>query len=140
MADRAEFLFRDSRSLTGDRHPRPKILPSYGESRVVSALRPLVRFAPPGVDSADWRDAVSRTATMLLTVVDSNWLSMTQKKALRTDLDQAVAKAMADPDSAVEEMARLWDSVADRYRSPLKISRSGGDDRFARPKVLPLRD
>ena len=27
MADRGEFLFKDTRSLSGDRHPRPKILP-----------------------------------------------------------------------------------------------------------------
>ena len=27
VADRGEFLLRDSRSLSGDRHPRPKILP-----------------------------------------------------------------------------------------------------------------
>ena len=27
VADRGEFLLRDSRSLSGDRHPRPKFLP-----------------------------------------------------------------------------------------------------------------
>ena len=31
MADRGEFLLRDSRSQSGDRHPRPKILPPRPE-------------------------------------------------------------------------------------------------------------
>jgi hypothetical protein len=31
MADRAEFLFKDSRSASGDRHPRPKFLPRRPE-------------------------------------------------------------------------------------------------------------
>jgi hypothetical protein len=31
VADRGEFLLRDSRSRTGDRHPRPKILPPRPE-------------------------------------------------------------------------------------------------------------
>jgi len=42
LGDRGEFLFKDSRSLSGDRHPRPKILPLKPEkprARPVTAVR-----------------------------------------------------------------------------------------------------
>jgi hypothetical protein len=42
LADRAEFLFKDSRSANGDRHPRPKILPprpAKPRTRPVTAVR-----------------------------------------------------------------------------------------------------
>ncbi len=49
LADRAEFLFKDSRSANGDRHPRPKILPPRPAKprSGPAAARPPVEVHPP---------------------------------------------------------------------------------------------
>ena len=67
-ADRGEFLFRDSRSLSGERHARPRIVPSYGVTRVVPTIDPLVAIVPSGIDPVAWREAIDQTRAMLLTV------------------------------------------------------------------------
>jgi hypothetical protein len=138
MAERAEFLLRDSRSRTGDRHPRPKVLPSYGETRVVPALDPLDAVVPPGVDPAAWRDAVKRTRARLLNVTDSGGLGVVQMKSLRSEIEEAVDRARAHPETAVAELARLWDSAAD-FSAFFEGNQSPGIDRFPRPEILPPR-
>jgi hypothetical protein len=139
MAERGEFFFKDSRSRTGARHPRPRLLPTYGETRVVPALRPLGRIVPPGVEPAEWRDALSRTSALLLAVTDSGWIDTTRMRALRSYLDQDVSRAESHPETAVEELAGIWNTVFDRYAAIIKNRSPDGRERFPRPKILPPR-
>ncbi|MGP0066402.1 MAG: hypothetical protein ACLQGP_22790 [Isosphaeraceae bacterium] len=139
MADRAEFLLRDSRSRTGDRHPRPKSIPSYGQTRVVPAVDPLVDVIPPGIDRVSWRDAIERTRALLLKLTDTDSLSITQLKTLRTELDRAVARARAHPETSVAELARLWDSAKHLDPSRFEGGQSSDIDPFPRPEILPPR-
>jgi hypothetical protein len=138
MSERGEFLLKDTRSLTGDRHPRPEILPSYGADRVAPALDPLGEMTPPGVDAARWRDAVARTRALLLEVTSSRLISTTRMKGLRTELDRAVARIRAHPDSAVKDLAGVWDSLDrwDRSLFPDARSAAGGDSRHTRPEIF----
>ena len=111
MSERGEFLMKDTRSLKGDRHPRPGILPSYGADRVAPALDPLDDFTPPGVEAARWRDAVDRSRTLVLEVTASRLISTMRMMDLRRDIDRAVAHARAHPAAAVADLAVVWDSL-----------------------------
>jgi hypothetical protein len=111
LADRAEFLFKDSRSFDGNRHPRPTTLPSYGATQIVPAMDPLAEFLPPGMDPAAWRNAVSQTRALLLKAANSNLLTVRQLKRLRAQLDEAVARARAHPETAPDELTALRSSV-----------------------------
>jgi hypothetical protein len=133
--ENAAFLFQDSRSPSGARHLRPNLLPSYGATQIVPALDPLTEFVPPDGDPAAWRDAVSQLQALVLAVTDSKHLSIRQMKELRARLDEAVAQARAHPETAIAELARVWDDFIDRAGSRLE----GSGHRLSRPKILPPR-
>ncbi len=141
MSERAEFLLRDFGSPKGDRHPRPSILPSYGDDRVAPALDPLVEVQPPGVEPARWHEAVLRARKLVHTVTASRSISTLRMKDLRTSLDRTVAHACARPASAVEDLAGIWDAL-ERARPathPGQPSPDGGEARPARPEIFPSR-
>jgi hypothetical protein len=129
MGERAEFLLQDSRSAGGDRHERPRILPSYVATQVIPVLKPLETIVPPAVDPGQWRDAVGQTRDMLLVLTDSKRLSIKMLAQLRAELEQGVARAVAHPESAVTELARIWNVQPDRLPALLKKSRSPGENR-----------
>jgi hypothetical protein len=132
VADRGEFLLRDTRSLSGERHPRPRIIPSYGATRVVPALDPLLAIVPPGVDPVAWREAFDQTRTMLLTLTDSSLLDVTAMGKLRGELSRHVSQARAHPETALDELAKIWK----RGEFLLKQGGSRDGDRRPRPKIL----
>jgi hypothetical protein len=138
MSERGEFLLKDTRSLTGDRHPRPEILPSYGADRVAPALDPLGDMTPPGVDVAAWRDAVARTRALVLEVTSSRLISTMRMKDLRGDLDRAVVRAREHPESAVQELAGVWHSLH-RLCQTLYLDRKAASDGHVRPEIFPPR-
>lgn len=138
MSERGEFLLRDTRKLDTDRHPRPEVLSSYGEGRVVPALDPLRDLSPPGVDRTRWRDAVDRTRRLVLEVTASRLISAMRMMEWRKDLDRAVDRARAHPDSAVAELAAIWDAFEGAGRA-LYTDRKSSIDRLARPEIFPPR-
>jgi hypothetical protein len=136
MGDRAEFLFRDSRSGDGQRHERPGILPSYGATQVVPVLKPLETIMPSDVDPVQWRDAVSQTREMLLEFAESKRLSIKMLSLLRAELELSVARAVAHPESAVAELGRIWSLQDDRASLSVKNRRSPGAKGRRRPAIL----
>jgi hypothetical protein len=106
---------------------------------VVPAIEPMAAIVPPGVEPAVWRDAVNQTRAMLATVTASNLLGIDEMRALRAELDQAVARARAHPETALNDLAEVWNTIADRAEFLLKDERSPGGDRHPRPKTLPPR-
>jgi hypothetical protein len=137
VTERGEFLFRDSRSLSGDRHPRPRILPTYGATRVAPAINPLRALAPLGVDRAQWRDAVDQTRALLLAVTDSNMVGVKEMQKLRTDVETHVGRANEHPETGLRELAEIWKEVAARadLLSTDRRLRAGGQ--YPRPEILP---
>jgi hypothetical protein len=138
MSERGEFLLRDTRSLESDRHPRPVILPSYGEDRVAPALDPLAAVTPPGVGAARWRDAVDRTRALVLDVTASRLISTLRMKELRRELDRAVARIRDHPESAVDALAAVWDRLVKSGRA-LYPDRRPSLDGHVRPEIFPPR-
>jgi hypothetical protein len=136
VADRGEFLFRDSRSLSGERHPRPQILPSYGATRVAPALNPLRGIIPAGVELAEWRDAIAQTRALVLAVTDSNALLVGQMQKLRSALDGHVERAKERPETVLAELAAIWNEVAASGQSVLKEARSSDGKLLSRPEIL----
>ena len=136
MAERGEFLLRDTRSLTGERHPRPEILPSYGADRVAPALDPLDEMAPPGVHAEPWHGGVASTRALVLVVTSSSLISTMRMKDLRANLDRAVARAREQPESAVKELAGIWDSL-DRSCRTRYVDRKTAIDGLIRPSIFP---
>ena len=76
---------------------------------------------------------------MLLTVTASNLLGIGEMRALRDELDQAVGRARARPETAVAELAGVWNAMSDRAEFLLRDTRSPRGDRHPRPKILPSR-
>ena len=112
---------------------------AYGASHVVSVIDPLNEIVPPGVEPAAWRDALDKTRAMLTTVVGSNLLDIDKMDTLRTELDQSVKRALAHPESGRDELAAIWNAMADRAEFLFQDSRSPTHDRHVRPKILPPR-
>ncbi len=126
------LVFRDWRARYRERA-------AFGATQVVPAIDPMAEIVPPGVDSTAWRDAVRRTHDMLLTVTSSNLLGIGEMQTLRAELDQTVSRARAHPETAVAELAGVWNTIADRAEFLLKDTRSQSGDRHPRPKILPPR-
>jgi hypothetical protein len=139
VADRGEFLFRDSRSLSGERHPRPRILPTYGATRIAPVVNPLRVLVPEGVDPIVWRDAIDRTRALLLAVTDSTEITVNEMQRLRTELEKHVGLAKERPKTALAELAEIWGEVADHGEFTLKDSPSRDQNRYPRPLILPPR-
>jgi hypothetical protein len=112
---------------------------AYGLTQVVPAIDPLSEIAPPAVDSRAWRDAVQETHALLVTVTGSNLLDIKDMQQLRAELARAVARARSDPETAVRELAAIWNTLSDRAEFLLKDSRSASGERHPRPKILPPR-
>jgi hypothetical protein len=112
---------------------------AYGLSQVVPAIDPLAEIAPPGLDPIAWRAAVRDTHALLVTVTGSNLLRVKDMRQLREELDQAVDRARARPETAVGELAAIWNNLSDRAEFLLKDSRSASGERHPRPRILPPR-
>jgi hypothetical protein len=102
---------------------------------VAPALDPLAAIAPPGVAADRWREAIAGTRDLLLDVTASRRLSTQRMVRLRADLDRAVARARADPASAVRELAGVWD-VLHRSGPTLAPDRESSLLRHARPALF----
>jgi hypothetical protein len=126
------LVFRDWRARYRERA-------AYGSSQVVPAIDPMAGLVPPGADPAAWRDAVSETRALLVTVTASNLLGMAEMQALRAELDQAVARTRAHPETGIAELAGVWDAIADRGGFLFQDSRSLDGERHQRPSLLPSR-
>ena len=114
------LAFRDWRA-------RYRARAQYGASQVATAIDPMAATVPAGVSPDAWRVAVSETHAMLVTVTASNLLDMTALRSLR---DEVAARAVrARPETALSELAGLWDDIHDRA-GPLL-------DRHPRPELLP---
>ncbi len=135
MWERGEFLLRDTRTGDADRHPRPTILPSYGEDRVAPGLDPLVSLDLPGVDRRRWREALTSTRSLLLEVTASRRISAIRMVSLRKEIDRAVDRARAHPGSAVRELGGIWEGLV-RLCPPLFRNPQAVLDRHPRPAIL----
>jgi len=112
---------------------------AYGAAQVVPVIDPMATIIPPGVDPGAWRDAVQQTHAMLATVVGSNLLDIEEMDKLRTELMQHAERAQANPEAARDELASIWNELADRAEFLFQDSRSPKADRHRRPKILPPR-
>jgi hypothetical protein len=136
VADRGEFLFRDSRSTSGDRHVRPSVLPTYGATRIAPALDPLRNLVPQGVDPHAWREGVESTRALVLSLTDANVLDVTGMRALRSSLEHHVAQAAAQPKTAMRELDQIWSETAKRRDELIGHFASPNDKGGERPAVL----
>ncbi len=112
---------------------------AYGAAQVVPVIDRLATFVPPGIDPDDWRDAVHQTRAMLTTVVGSNLLDIEEMDRLQTELDQCTRRAQTNPASARDELASIWNKLADRAEFLFRDSRTPKGERHPRPKILPPR-
>jgi hypothetical protein len=126
------LVFRDWRAKYHERT-------AYGMTQVVPAIDPLAELTPPTLDPIAWRDAVQRTHNMLVTVVSSNLINVAEMQRIRAELDEAVARAQTRPEMAVDELASIWNNLADRAGFLFKDGRSATGDRHPRPQILPPR-
>ncbi len=112
---------------------------AYGIAQVVPAIDRLATIVPPDINADDWQSAVHQTRAMLTTVVGSNLLDIEEMDRLHTELEQCTQRAQAHPASARDELASIWNTLADRAEFLFQDSRSPKGDRHPRPKILPPR-
>jgi hypothetical protein len=136
IGERGEFLLKDSRSQSGERHPRPRILPSYWATRVVPAIDPLAEVAPPDAEPTAWRDAVGQTHAMLLSLAGTNQLSIEAMKLRRAKIEHLVNQACARPETAVAKLAVIWNESNKLTDLQHKGWIAHSSDRQPRPKLL----
>jgi len=87
---------------------------AQGAARVARAIGPLTEISPPGTTPAAWQRVVVETRAMLLTLTASNLLDRAGVDALGAEIDARVARARARPETALDELAGLWDDLAAR--------------------------
>ena len=126
------LLFRDWRA-------RYQARASFGATQVAPVIDSIREMVPYGVDAQVWRDAVRETHEMLTAVTGSNLLSLAQMKSLREELEQIVSRVRAHPETAREELAGVWNNMADRAEFVLKDGGSGHRKERPRPAILPPR-
>jgi hypothetical protein len=124
------LIFRDWRSRYLQRA-------DYGATQVAPAIDPLRAIVPADVDPAAWREAVDQTRAMLITVTSSNLLDVKDMSRLRTELDRHVARARDHPETALRELAEIWNQMAVRAEFLFRDTRSKGGERHPRPPILP---
>ena len=88
---------------------RHRELAEFGASAVAPLVEPLENLVPPRVDPKRWRRAVADTRTMLVAATASGTISRPQMEALRDDLRARFAKTR--PETAISDLARLWDEM-----------------------------
>ncbi len=126
------LIFRDWRS-------RYRARADFGATQVAPVIDALAEIAPPGVNGQAWRDAVRETHSMLVSVTGANLLDIRQMQSLRAELDQAVARARAHPETARDELAGVWNDISDRAEFLLQEGSSGRRRSHPRPAILPPR-
>jgi hypothetical protein len=126
------LVFRDWRARYNERA-------RFGATQVAPVIDALADTPPPGVTARDWREAVRETHDLLVTVTGSNLLDRQQMLSLRQELEQTVARAQAQPETARDELAGVWNLVADRAGFVFRNGRSASGMRHIRPRILPPR-
>ncbi|AGA31580.1 hypothetical protein [Singulisphaera acidiphila] len=105
---------------------------AFGATQVAPAIDPLAKVVPPGVEPQAWREVVDETHEALVTLTAANLLDLPQMKELRDTIGARVARAHARPETARDELAGLWNDLANQAGPIL-------DARHPRPKLLPPR-
>jgi len=124
------LIFRDWRT-------RYQARVDFGATQVVPVIDELAKVVPPGVDGQAWRDAVWETHSMLVSVTGANLLDIQQMQSLRAELELAVARARAHPETARDELAAVWSAMSDRAEFLLEEGSSGRRRAHPRPTILP---
>jgi hypothetical protein len=109
---------------------------AFGSSKVAPVIDAMATIDPPGVSRDDWEDAVRRTHALIVTVTDSNLLSIHQMIDLRSELLQVVDRSLKRPETAVAELSNVWTSFSDRAAFLFRDTRAADGRRHIRPKIL----
>jgi hypothetical protein len=126
------LVFRDWRA-------RYQARAAFGATQVAPVIDSLEPIVPQGMDAETWRKAVRQTHDMMVTVTSANLLDLEQMKVLRDELRQAVARAHAHPETSRDELAGVWNAMADRAEFVLQEGNSGRRKSHPRPAILPPR-
>jgi hypothetical protein len=110
---------------------------AYGAKHVAPAIDGMAAIDPPGVARDDWEDAIRRTHALIVTVTDSNLLSIGQMNDLRAELNQTVERSLKRPETALDELAHVWNTLAARAAFLFRDTRSTDGRRHIRPAILP---
>lgn len=112
---------------------------SFGVTQVAPRIDPLASIVPPGVDAGAWREAVRETHAMLVSMTSANLLDVQQMQLLRDELEQTVERVRVHPETGREELASVWNTMADRAEFVLQEGSSGRRKGHSRPAILPPR-
>jgi hypothetical protein len=78
--------------------------------KLAMPVNPLAYMKPDDVDAATWRDALAETRALLVAATASGALDGAQQESLARDISLRLSQTQ--PDTAVFEVARIWDYLA----------------------------
>lgn len=109
----------------------------FGRKEVAPAVLGFQKVEPPGVDLRDWDRAVGDTRSLVMDATRSGGLTIEEATALRDDISATADRAAARPETAVRELADLWDRVAEIARRVRPAGSQHLDRSHPRPPLLP---
>ncbi len=108
----------------------------FGRKEVAPVVFGFQKVQPPGVDPRAWDRAVGDAHSLVLDATRAGSLSMEDQTALRGDLQATLDRAKDHPESAVRELAALWDRVAAIARKVRPAGAPDVDRSHPRPAIL----
>lgn len=120
---------------------RPSLVESkrrseFARREVAPPVLDLLKVRPPGVEDRAWDEAVRDAYTLVATTAEAGSLTIEEETTLRDRIRGEVARARERPETAVAELAGLWDHVADIARAHPRPGVPDVDRRHPRPAIL----
>lgn len=113
---------------------RHRELAAYGATQIAPLVDPLAKMVPPKVDAKAWKRAVDDTHGMLVAATSSGTMGRPELETLRAEL--AVRFAQDTPETAKDDLTKLWDEMRKRVGPILTGHPSRPPFCPPRPKIL----
>lgn len=84
----------------------------FGRKEVAPLVFGFQKVVPPGIEPRDWDRAIGDAHSLVLDCTRSGKLAIEEATALRDDVRATLDRAKARPETAVRELAELWDRAA----------------------------
>ncbi len=109
----------------------------FGVKEVAPLVLKFQRIDPPGVEPRDWDRALSDTRLLVVDAATPGKLTVEEETAIRDDIQAALDRARARPETAVRELAGVWDRLAAAAEKVRPAGSQDLDRSHPRPPILP---
>lgn len=112
----------------------------FGVREVAPLVLKFQQVEPPGVEPRDWDRALSDTRMLVVDAATPGKLTVEEETALRDEIQAALDRARARPETAVRELAGVWDRLAAAAEKVRPAGSQDLDRSHPRPPILPTSE